>query len=444
MVPVEPASGQSDHASPSCKVRIAARAATRDNRGMPDEQRGNVLAFPQAPDAIELRHLRAFVAVAEELNFGRAADRLHLSQSALSRQVGALERLLGCDLLNRSTHRVELTIAGEALLDRARRLLEDVDEAVSATLSIGGELAGRLAELWAPLFAVADDQAGLQAQRDAFEAFHGQFSPPPEVAIAPVNAGGVPSFELAADRGASATILYFHGGGHVMGSAFGHRPLLGALAVAANARVVAPEYRLAPEYPFPADLEDAIRAYRWLLESGTPPGQVVLAGDSSGCGLALAVLLSLKQEQDAPLPGGALLFCPWTDLSGEVLKPLAASDEQITLLMDQVRGYVDAYLGGHPVDEPVLSPLTADLSGLPPMLIQAATGDPQREEAHLLAERARAHGVDTRLELYPGDTHAFQVFWSFLPEAIEGLSQAGRFVQTVVARAEAQNATSRR
>ena len=402
---------------------------------MQGDQRGNVLAFPQAPDAIELRHLRAFVAVAEELNFGRAADRLHLSQSALSRQVRALEQLLGCDLLNRSTHRVELTIAGEALLDRARRLLGDVDEAVSATLSIGGELAGRLAELWAPLFAVTDDDAGLQARRDAFERFHGQFSPPPEVAIAPVNAGGVPSFELAAHPDASATILYLHGGGHVMGSAFGHKPLLGALAVAADARVVAPEYRLAPEYPFPADLEDATRAYRWLLDTGTPPGQVILAGDSSGCGLVLALLLSLKQEQDVPLPAGALLFCPWTDLSGNILQPLAASDEQITMLLDQVRAYVDAYLDGHPVDDPVLSPLSADLSGLPPMLIQAATGDPQREEAHLLTERARAHGVDARLELYPVDTHAFQTFWSFLPEAIEGLSQAGRFVQRVAASA---------
>src|SRR5918998_2904183 len=116
---------------------------------MPSTDSARVLAFPQAPDAIELRHLRAFVAVAEELNFGRAADRLHLSQSALSRQVRGLEQLLGCDLLRRSTHRVELTVAGEALLDRARKLLKDVDEAVSATQSVGGELATRVARAWA-------------------------------------------------------------------------------------------------------------------------------------------------------------------------------------------------------------------------------------------------------------------------------------------------------
>src|SRR3712207_4238029 len=207
---------------------------------MPQDDSARVLAFPQAPDAIELRHLRAFVAVAEELNFGRAADRLHLSQSALSRQVRGLEQLLGCDLLRRSTHSVELTLAGEALLDRARKLLDDVDEAVSATLSIGGELAGRLAQLWAPLFTAAKADGGLQSSRDAYERFHAQFATPPEVAIPPVNAGGAPSFELAAGSAGPATVLYFHGGGHVMGSAFGYRPLLGALAVATRSRVVAP------------------------------------------------------------------------------------------------------------------------------------------------------------------------------------------------------------
>jgi epsilon-lactone hydrolase len=400
---------------------------------MPDDDRA-VLAFPQAPDAIELRHLRAFVAVAEELNFGRAADRLHLSQSALSRQVRGLEQLLGCDLLRRSTHSVELTVAGEALLDRARQLLSDVDEAVSVTLSIGGELAGRLTQLWAPLFAVANAEGGLQAQRHAYEQFHAQFAPPPEVAITPVNAGGVPSFELAANPGAPATILYLHGGGHVMGSAFGHKPLMGALAVAADARVLAPEFRLAPEHPFPADLDDARRAYQWLLDTGTAPEQVVVAGDSSGSGVAMALLLSLKQE-DLPLPGGALLFCPWVDLSGTILASMAVHDEQVAVLLEQVRGYVDVYLDGHPIDDPVLSPLTADLAGLPPLLIQAATGDPQREDAHRLTERARAHGVEARLELYPVDTHAFQTFWSFLPEAMEGLSQAGQFVREIAARA---------
>ena len=108
----------------------------------------NVVPFPQAPEAIELRHLRAFVAVAEELNFGRAATRLYLSQPALSRQIRSLERLVGCDLLRRSTHRVELTLAGEALLDRARSLPSYLDNAVAATQSVGGKLERRLATMW--------------------------------------------------------------------------------------------------------------------------------------------------------------------------------------------------------------------------------------------------------------------------------------------------------
>ena len=111
------------------------------------------------------------------------------------------------------------------------------------------------------------------------------------------------------------------------------------------------------------------------------------------------------------------------------------------MLLEQIRGYVGAYLGGHPSDDPVISPLTADLSGLPPLLIQAATGDPQREDAHRLAERAHAHGVEARLELYPVDTHGFQTFWSFLPEAMEGLAQAGRFVREVATRAGSGAAT---
>src|SRR5262249_48729297 len=132
------------------RARSASPPAGR--RGILDHgMSGEVLSFPQAPDGVEVRHLRAFVAVAEELNFGRAASRLYLSQPALSRQIRALERLLGCELLKRSTHRVELTVAGSALLDRARRLLGDLDEAIATTQSVGGELANRMATLWAPV-----------------------------------------------------------------------------------------------------------------------------------------------------------------------------------------------------------------------------------------------------------------------------------------------------
>jgi monoterpene epsilon-lactone hydrolase len=410
---------------------------------MADEHRGNVLAFPQAPEAIELRHLRAFVAVAEELNFGRAADRLHISQSALSRQVRALEQLLGLDLLRRTKHRVELTLAGEALLDRARQLLEDVDGAVSATLSVGGELAARLTQLWAPMLEIATKDVDLEERRQAYERFHAQFSPPDEVAIMHVNAGGVPALRFVPPAEGPGQILYLHGGGHVMGSAFGYRPLIAALALAAGAGAIAPEYRLAPEHPFPAALDDSDRAYEWVIAGGTPPEQVVLAGDSSGAGLVMSLLIRLR-DQGRPLPGGALLFCPWLDLTGSTLRALADVSEEVLLLRQQSASLAASYLAEHPIDDPLVSPLTADLSGLPPLLVQAATGDTQREDAHQVTQRARAHGVDARLELYPAETHAFQMFWSFLPEAKEGLERGGEFVRAVGGGAERAGSARRR
>src|SRR5690242_4349678 len=157
---------------------------------------GEVLAFPQAPEGVEIRHLRAFVAVAEELNFGRAAARLYLSQPALSRQIRALERLLGCELLRRSTHRVELTVAGSALVDRARGLLADLDEAISATQSVGGELANRMATLWAPVLEVVSADRDIEEMRTAYEAFLAQSPVPDGIAVRPVLAGGVSSLAV--------------------------------------------------------------------------------------------------------------------------------------------------------------------------------------------------------------------------------------------------------
>jgi acetyl esterase/lipase len=405
-----------------------------DSHGQ-DGQDGKVLALPQAPDAIELRHLRAFVAVADELNFGRAASRLYLSQPALSRQIRTLERLVGTDLLRRSTHRVELTLAGEALLDRARRLLRDLDDAVSATQSVGGELASRAARLLEPVGDLTSTTDDLPALRAAYEALHAQFEPLPEVEVRPVNAGGVASLLLVPPPQRPATLLYLHGGGFVLGSAFGYRALAGALAAAAEASALVPEFRLAPEHPFPAALDDARQAYQWMLERGTDPRQVVLAGDSAGGGLVLALLLSLKQQR-LPLPGGAVLLCPWVDLTCALQRQPSGEPQPVTIV-EQLRRFGSAYLDGHPIDDPLVSPLTADLTGLPPLLIQSATGDSVLHEARQLADRAADHGVEARLELYPVATHVFHTFWSFLPEAADALEQAGAFVRELQQSAEA-------
>jgi epsilon-lactone hydrolase len=384
-----------------------------------------VLPLPAAPESIELRHLRAFVAVAEELNFARAATRLYLSPPALSRQIRVLERLVGADLLRRSTHHVELTLAGEALLDRARGVLADVDDAVARTRAVGGELSGRMARLWAPS---ADAGLDVAALRRAGEALHGQFASPPEVQVRAANVGGVPALLVGADLDRPADLLYLHGGGYVSGSAFGYRPLVGALAVAVGTTVLVPEYRLAPEHPFPAAIDDAVHSYRWLREQGVPPEQITVAGDSSGAGLALSLLLTLA-EQGEPVPGGAVLLCPLVDLTGAHVEDRASDDPAPVVTSALLRQLGGLYLAGHPVDDPVVAPLDADLSGLPPLLVQAGTGDTVVAEARALADRARDDGVDVTLQLYPADTHVFHVFWSFLPEAGQALTAAGAFVR---------------
>jgi acetyl esterase/lipase/DNA-binding MarR family transcriptional regulator len=382
-----------------------------------------VVPVPQAPEGVEIRHLRAFVAVAEELNFGRAATRLYVSQPALSRQIRALERLLGCELLRRSTHRVELTVAGSALLDRARRLLGDLDAAIAATQSVGGELANRMATLWAPVLEVVTADRDLQETRDAYEAFLAQVPMPDDLQVRPVLAGGVSSLEVSGGSEHGTAVLYLHGGGYIVGSSYGYRALVGALVAAAGVDALVPDFRLAPEHPFPAAVEDALSAYLWLAEQRP----VVLAGDSAGAGLVFSLLATLR-GRDLPPPAGAVCLCPGYDLTGA---PELVSGDPETLTM--LRRGAAAYLAGHPADDAVVNPLAADLTGMPPLLIQAGTGDFALPQARALADRASAHGVDARLELYPADTHVFHVFWSFLPEAVDALARAGEFIREMVA-----------
>ncbi|MEV4239737.1 alpha/beta hydrolase fold domain-containing protein [Nocardia sp. NPDC049737] len=379
--------------------------------------------LPTTPDAIELRHLRAFVTVAEELNFGRAAARLYVSQPALSRQIRALERLIGCDLLRRTTHQVELTLAGEALLDRARRILEGVDEAVVATRAVGGELLAHITRYW-ELLGAAD--AELHAMRTAYEDLHAQFPAPPEISIRPITAGGVSSLLLTPARPDAGTVLYLHGGGYIAGSAFGYRALAGALTAAANTTTLVLDYRLAPEHPYPAAVEDALRGYRWLLETGTDPGRITLTGDSIGAHLILCTLLRIREEQ-LPMPAAAVLLCPGIDLHCPEPSESEPAPEPAQARFHQ--RIIGDYLAGHSDDNPFVAPLLADLTGLPPMLIQASTGDNHLTDAHRLTDHARAHDVAISLELYPVDTHNFHIFWPFLPEAADALRAAGRFIQ---------------
>ena len=388
----------------------------------------NVLALPQTPDAIELRHLRAFVAVAEDLSFSRAAQRLFITQPALSRQIRGLERLVGCDLFRRSTQRVELTLAGEALLARVRTLLADLDDAISVTRSVGGELAGRMAMLWEPWARASADVADLDAIRTTLEELHGTFTPPADVVVVPVIAGGVPALRVTPEVASQACVHYQHGGGHVAGSAFGYRHLAGAIATAARAPVLVIDYRLAPEHPYPASVQDAVNAYLWLRDTGGDAGKIVVAGDSSAGGLVMSLLLALR-ERGLPLPAGAVLMCPWLDLTGRTQRP--PQDSPLVFSPDMAHRLAQAYLAGQPADDPLLDPLHTLLDGLPPLLIHAASGDAVLQEAQLLAQHATRCGVEARITVYPVPTHDFHIFWSFLPEARNAIEEIGRFTGAV-------------
>ncbi|MFJ7217692.1 alpha/beta hydrolase fold domain-containing protein [Amycolatopsis sp. NPDC098790] len=367
-----------------------------------------------ATDAIELKHLRAFVAVATELNFGRAAARLYVSQPALSRQIQALERLIGCPLLLRSTHRVELTLAGEALLGTAVPLLADLDDAVALTRSAGGEVAARVAQLWDGV--AEDGKPGLPQMREAYEALNAQFPVPEGTRVRPVQAGGVSALVVSAGAAGPPRLLHLHGGGFISGSAFGYRPLAGALAAATGATVVLPDYRLAPEHPFPAALDDAFVAYRWLLDQGADPSELVISGDSAGGGLAVSLMVKLARE-GLPQPGRAVLLCP----SVNVVDPPDGTP---------VARWLSLYVGEHPHTDPLLNVFEADLSGLPPLLVQSGTSDTVLHETRRFVDYAAEHGVDVRFDLYPVGTHVFHLFWSFLPEAAAALEQVAEFVRS--------------
>lgn len=365
------------------------------------------------------------MAVAEQLNFGRAASRLFISQPALSRQISALERQVGCELLIRSTRAVKLTPAGQVLLDRSQRLLGEIDVAVAATRSAGGAIDAEVTRRWQAARSALVRDAQLAHVREACEEFHAGF-PVPDVVVRPVTAGGVPALVVGPDPLQSPSMMYLHGGGYVMGSAFGHRHMAGAIAVASGCAVLVPDYRLAPEHPFPAAVDDAGRALDWLIDSGTPPNELVVVGDSSGAGLVVSLLLSLRRRR-RPQPGAAALLCPVLDLSFHALE-LAGTDADPALDVDQLRSFATWYGGGDLTDD-LLAPLDADLSDLPDLLVHTADGDAFSVDARRFAERATQAGAGVTFEQYPVSTHDFHVFWSMLPVAAEAVDSVGAFVR---------------
>ncbi|WP_369635957.1 alpha/beta hydrolase fold domain-containing protein [Nocardia sp. JMUB6875] len=378
---------------------------------------------PRTPEGVELRHLRAFVAVAEELNFGRAAQRLYVTQPALSRTIRGLEKLVGCDLFHRNTRSVSLTAAGKAMLDRTRDVLADLDAAMTAAQAAGGELSARMDRIWSPVQESFDGE--LAPMREAFEAMHAQLPTPEGVLLEPVNAGGVPGIQLVPADASELTVVYAHGGGFMMGSAYGYRGMAGAVARSARARVLTPEFRLAPEHPFPAARDDVLTVYRWLLDSGHAPDQIALMGDSTGAMLTLSVLLRARDD-GLPMPRAAVLLCPSVDF----FAPAESAPTEVELHLR----FQSAYLGQLPAHDPEANALCADLGGLPPTLVQSAEFDDMGRGTGTLVSGLREAGVAVRHDSFPVEGHAFQLYWSFHPEAAEAVRRIGEFLRDPVIR----------
>jgi len=279
----------------------------------------------------------------------------------------------------------------------------------------------------------ATEGATPQEGRAAFENVTQIFKPAPDVTRTPVNADGVPAEWISTPNASSeATVYYLHGGGYAIGSINTHAELVSRISRASGARALSVDYRLAPENPFPAGLDDAVTGYRWLLKQGVDPKTVVIAGDSAGGGLSLATLLALRDAGD-PLPAAAVLLSPWTDLTGGGESRVTRRDADPMINPDLEAVGAKSYAGANELTNPLISPLLGDFAGLPPMLIQVGDAEVLLSDSTRLAERAAAAGVDAEIEVFDEMIHVFQFFGAMLPEAQPAVDKIGAFVKSHVA-----------
>jgi monoterpene epsilon-lactone hydrolase len=272
------------------------------------------------------------------------------------------------------------------------------------------------------------EEQSLAEQRTGFEQFAGR-PVEQEVAVGHVVLGGVPALRLEPPDATDAILLYLHGGGYSIGSARSGAGLATALARRTRAVAYSLDYRLAPEHPFPAALDDGLAAYRALLDDGHEAQRVVVAGDSAGGGLAIAVLLAARDE-GLPQPAAVAVMSPWVDLTlaGESLQAKEADDAIFDAA--DIAEYASRYVGDHDPADPRVSPLLADLGGLPPLLVQVGTNEVLLDDATRLAARAATAHVHVTLEVVARAPHVFQHFAGSLDEADLALDGAGRFLAT--------------
>lgn len=239
---------------------------------------------------------------------------------------------------------------------------------------------------------------------------------------------------LIPPRATHGTILYLHGGGYVACSPATHRPITATLARLSGCRVVSVDYRRAPEHPFPAALDDAFAAWKWLLESGVPPASIAVAGDSAGGGLTLALLVRARDAGHA-LPACAVCFSPWTDLTGTGASVRANDGRCAMFRPENMAQFSAAYLGGASPLDPRASPLYAEVQGLPSVLMQVGSTELLLDDARRMDARLRDARVESQLDIFDDVMHCWQMLDGLVPEARIALRQAAAFITAHIARA---------
>lgn len=251
---------------------------------------------------------------------------------------------------------------------------------------------------------------------------------PTSAHIEPASLQGVRGEWVSVDEpDCDGVVLYLHGGGYVSGSAQSHRAVVAQLARTTGMRVLSIDYRLAPEHPFPAALEDAWAAYWQLIEGYARPDRIAIAGDSAGGGLCVALLIALR-DAGVPMPAAVACFSPWFDLANTGAS-IQANRETDYINEQILQACAKMYLNGQDACTPLASPLYADLRGLPPLLLQAGTAEVLADDTRRMAERAADQGVDVTLELYPQMIHVWHFLFPLLADARKAIESAGRFMR---------------
>ncbi|MGE0885021.1 MAG: alpha/beta hydrolase [Blastocatellales bacterium] len=256
------------------------------------------------------------------------------------------------------------------------------------------------------------------------------FPLPADVIVEPVSTNELKG-EWVKTPGANgdAALLYLHGGAYVFCSPRSHRHLAAAIGEAAKVPVLSLDYRLAPENPFPAAVEDSVAAFRFLMEQGIAPNRIVIAGDSAGGGLTIATMLSLR-DQDLPLPAAGACLSPWADLT--MTAASYTTNEEALAARDRLIGYAQLYLNETDTRHPLASPIFADLNGLPPLLIQVGGAEPFYDDSINLEAAAKACGVEVELEVWEEMIHVWHYFHPMLSEGRQAIARIGEFVQSKI------------